>query len=167
VGGENDLENLSSKLAGGILNVLAGGVGFSLNSGAGLGDVLLRDETGGGERCILLRGPLLDAKLALVEDLSPGGAKFGLVLLAFGVGCGDGGAGRLKRAGGAGSALGEHPNQRTIKDEPVGNHQDEKNNHGRHRAEHKFTELTQEFIYHDFADSYGWNLLGWFMDNWL
>jgi hypothetical protein len=27
--------------------------------------------------------------------------------------------------------------------------------------------LTQQFIYHDFADKYGWNLLEIFADTWL
>lgn len=75
--------------------------------------------------------------------------------------------GGLKRASGAGAALGKHPDERAVQDKPVGRDQDEKNDHCRHGAEHKFTELTQQLIYHDFADSYGWNLLGWFMDNWL
>lgn len=80
------MQDLRSELAGGIFNVLTGCGRFRLNYGAGLGDALLCDEACGGKRCLLLRGPLLDAQFAVVEDFRPRGAEFGLVFLGLGVG---------------------------------------------------------------------------------
>src|SRR5271170_2077669 len=138
---KNGFQNLAGKLVGRGFDLMPRLGGLCFDGLTGSAYTLLRRQTGAAKCRIALGIPLLQPLLAPVEDLGPGGAQFRLVLLGFGIGGSDGGVSLLDRALGALAALGEHAHERAIQQVTIGDHQENKQDDGRHRAEHKIADL--------------------------
>ena len=128
--------------------------GLALNAGPGLRHALLGRLPGRSQRRILLCRPLLHSLLPLAEYLGAQ-RELRLILLALGIGGGNGRVRHFHRSHGARTSFRKGLHKRAVQDKAIGEDQDKKNDHRRHRAERKTTELTQKFIYHDFAEDTG------------
>ncbi len=108
---------------------------------------IMRQLTGLCERRFALCIPLLQLLIAQLKDLGLGETKLFFVGSSLCFSCGDGAMRLLDGSRGAGTSLRQHTIQRTADKKPVSRYQQDKQDHRRHRAEHKSTELIQYLIH--------------------
>ena len=119
----------------------------------------MRSEPGARQSLLTLCVPLLQTLFADVKDFRSRRTQPGFVFLGLGVCGGDRGMCFFHSPGRQLASSSQDAHQRSMQHEAVGQNQNQENNNGRHRAEEEIAELTQKFIYHDFADLRGWKLL--------
>ncbi len=91
--------------------------------------------------------PLLQFLVASLEDGCLCGAELLFVSCGLGLCFGDGSPGLFDGSGGAGTAFGQHSVEGPANQETVGCDQQNKQDHRRHSAEHKSTELIQYLVH--------------------